>query len=52
MNAVVEGSRWALLGTGRPPDMMMALSALLTFVVLAVGVLTFLRAEQSVVDLA
>lgn len=51
MNAVVEGSRWALLGTGRPPDLMMLWSALLAFVVLAAGILVFLRAEQSVVDL-
>jgi lipopolysaccharide transport system permease protein len=52
MNAVVEGSRWALLGTGRSPDIMMLWSVLAAFLVLAIGVLVFLRAEQSVVDLA
>jgi lipopolysaccharide transport system permease protein len=52
MNAVVEGSRWALLGTGRTPDVMMFWSALFALLVLAVGTLVFLRAEQSVVDLA
>jgi len=52
MNAVVEGSRWALLGTGRPPDGMMVWSFLLSLLLLCVGVLAFLRAEQSVVDLA
>jgi lipopolysaccharide transport system permease protein len=52
MNAVVQGSRWALLGTGRGPDIMMLWSALFTLLLLAVGILVFLRAEQSVVDLA
>ncbi len=52
MNAVVEGSRWALIGTGRPPDVLMLWSALATVVVLFLGSLVFLRTEQSVVDLA
>lgn len=52
MNAVVEGSRWALLGTGRAPDILMLWSALFALLILVVGTLVFLRAEQSVVDLA
>ncbi|MBT8397594.1 MAG: ABC transporter permease [Gemmatimonadetes bacterium] len=51
LNAVVEGCRWALLGTGRAPDVMMIWSLLFSLLVLAIGTLVFLRAEQSVVDL-
>lgn len=52
MNAVVEGSRWALIGTGRPPDLTMLWSAIASVALLLLGSLVFLRAEQSVVDLA
>lgn len=50
MNAVVEGSRWALLGTGRPPDRLMLWSAAGTLIVLFLGSLVFLHSEQSIVD--
>ena len=50
MNAVVEGSRWALVGAGRPPDRLMLWSAAGTLIVLFLGSLVFLRSEQSIVD--
>ena len=50
MNAVVEGSRWALVGAGRPPDRLMLWSAAGTLILLFLGSLVFLRSEQSIVD--
>jgi lipopolysaccharide transport system permease protein len=52
MNGVVEGFRWALLDTGRAPDPMFWASCGFAVVALLLGSLVFLRAEQSIVDLA
>jgi lipopolysaccharide transport system permease protein len=52
MNGVVEGFRWALLDTGRAPDATFWMSCVFALVVLSIGSLIFLRAEQSIVDLA
>ncbi|UCC82211.1 MAG: ABC transporter permease [Gemmatimonadota bacterium] len=51
MNGVVEGFRWALLDTGRPPDALFAMSAGLVVLMLFLGSIVFLRTEQSIVDL-
>lgn len=51
MNGVVEGFRWAVLGTGRPPDVALAVSAGFILVTLLIGSMVFLRTEHSIVDL-
>jgi lipopolysaccharide transport system permease protein len=51
MNGVVEGFRWAMLGTGRPPGLMLTASAGLVLIMLFVGSVVFLRTEHSIVDL-
>ena len=47
---VVEGFRWALLGTGRAPGGMIAISAAATLLILGGGVLYFLRVERTFAD--
>jgi homopolymeric O-antigen transport system permease protein len=51
MTAVVEGFRWALLGTGPGPDWTLAWGALVMLALLWVGAMLFQRAEHSIVDL-
>lgn len=51
MNGVVEGFRWALLDTGRAPDLTLAVSAAVIFAVLLVSTMVFHRTEHSIVDL-
>jgi lipopolysaccharide transport system permease protein len=51
MNGVVEGFRWALVDTGRAPDMSLAISAAFIAVCLFAGLFVFLRTEHSIVDL-
>lgn len=50
MAGVVEGFRWALLGTGKPPGPMLAASVLAAFVLLTSGALYFRRAERTFAD--
>lgn len=52
MTGVVEGFRWALLGTGSGPGWTMAVSGVAVLVVLVGGLYTFKRAERSIVDVA
>jgi lipopolysaccharide transport system permease protein len=55
MTGVVEGFRWALLGSQladtRPPGGHLAVSVLITFLVLATGVIYFRRTERTLVDI-
>lgn len=55
MTGVVEGFRWALLGsqlsTARPPDILFAISVLITAVVLATGLIYFRQTERSFADI-
>jgi lipopolysaccharide transport system permease protein len=51
MNGVVEGFRWALLDTGRAPDLTLAVSALMILLFLVMSSVVFLRTEHSIVDL-
>jgi lipopolysaccharide transport system permease protein len=50
MAGVVEGFRWALLGTGEPPGAMLAASVLAALVLLASGALYFRRTERTFAD--
>lgn len=52
MTNVVEGFRWALLGVGHPPDLMLLLTFLIALVVLTGGAYYFRRTERSIVDIA
>jgi len=51
MTGVVEGFRWALLGTGQPPGMMTAVSALVAVVLLVSGMFYFRRMERRFADM-
>jgi len=48
---VVEGSRWALLGTGQPPQPLMLVPVGLVLLLLIWGAFVFKRTERTVVDL-
>ena len=50
MAGVVEGFRWALLGTDTAPGLMTIISALVAGVILVSGALYFRRMEQSFAD--
>lgn len=50
ITGVVEGFRWALLGTGQPPDWTLGASTLIALVVLLGGLYLFKREERSIVD--
>jgi lipopolysaccharide transport system permease protein len=50
MVGVVEGFRWALLGTAAPPAGMLALSAVVVLVLLVGGLACFNRMERSFAD--
>jgi lipopolysaccharide transport system permease protein len=50
MAGVIDGFRWALLGVGAPPLAPVAVSALVTFVVLLGGLATFRRVERDFAD--
>jgi len=52
MSAIVEGFRWAALGTDLPPTWMLATSALVLLVTLIGGMLFFRQAERSFADVA
>lgn len=50
MVGVVDGFRWALLGSGTPPSATMAASALGAVIILATGAFFFRRVEKSFAD--
>lgn len=50
MAAVIEGFRWALLGTQAPNGSMVAVSVAVVLAVLAIGAMYFRRVEQTFVD--
>jgi lipopolysaccharide transport system permease protein len=50
MVGIIDGFRWALLGTGTLPQASLAISLVITVIVLVVGVLVFQRVEQSFAD--
>jgi lipopolysaccharide transport system permease protein len=51
MTGIVEGFRWAILGVaGEPPLFMLAVSTILTSIVLTGGVLYFRRVEDTFAD--
>ena len=52
MAGVVEGFRWALLGTSQPPDWTLIVSALLMLPVFLGGLYAFKRSERNIVDIA
>ena len=52
MTNVIEGFRWALLGTGQPPDHITLLSALWILPFLIAGAFYFRRTERTIVDIA
>lgn len=51
MAGVVEGFRWALLGTGRRPDAVLIPSVIITLVLLVSGAFYFRRMERTFADL-
>jgi lipopolysaccharide transport system permease protein len=50
MVGVVEGFRWALLGTGTGPGAMVAVSAMVALVMMVSGAIYFRRMEQTFAD--
>lgn len=50
MAGVVEGFRWALLGTGQGPDRLLAASAMMALTLLATGIVYFRRMEKNFAD--
>ena len=50
MTVVVEGFRWALLGSGQPPDAMLGVSATITILMLITGLFYFRRMERTFAD--
>jgi lipopolysaccharide transport system permease protein len=50
MAGVVNGFRWALLGSGNPPDMLVAISAGIALVVLFTGLVYFRNMERTFAD--
>ena len=51
MVGVVEGFRWALLGTGPPPGMLILISTVGVSILLVSGLYYFRRMERTFVDL-
>lgn len=50
MVGVVEGFRWALLGKGSPPGLMIAVSAVMALLILISGAFYFRRMERTFAD--
>jgi lipopolysaccharide transport system permease protein len=50
MAGVVEGFRWALLGTGKAPGALLAVSVLVTMLILLSGLYDFRRMERTFAD--
>lgn len=51
MTGVVEGFRWALLGTGQPPGIMTIVSSLVALLLLISGMFYFKRMERMFADM-
>jgi lipopolysaccharide transport system permease protein len=51
MAGVVEGFRWALLGTGNPPGPIIAVSAAVAILILITGAFYFRRMERTFADI-
>jgi len=51
MTGVVEGFRWALLGTGQAPGVMTAVSTLVALILLVTGMFYFRRMERLFADM-
>ena len=51
MTGVVEGFRWALLGTGQPPGIMTLVSSIVSVVLLISGMFYFRRMERLFADM-
>jgi lipopolysaccharide transport system permease protein len=51
MTGVIQGFRWALLGSGAPPDSSFFLSILLVVIFLLSGAFIFRRTERTIVDI-
>jgi lipopolysaccharide transport system permease protein len=51
MTGVIQGFRWAMLGSGTPPDATFFLSVLLVIVLLLSGAFIFRRTERTIVDI-
>jgi lipopolysaccharide transport system permease protein len=50
MAGVVNGFRWALLGSGNPPDVLVAISAGIALVILFTGLIYFRNMERTFAD--
>lgn len=51
MTGVIQGFRWALLGSGERPGWMFAISAAIILVLLVSGAFVFRRTERTIVDI-
>jgi lipopolysaccharide transport system permease protein len=51
MVGVVEGFRWALLGTGTPPGPLLAISTSISLIILVTGLFYFRRMERTFADM-
>jgi lipopolysaccharide transport system permease protein len=51
MSAVIQGFRWALLGSGSPPGLTFGLATVLAMAALISGAYVFRRTERTVVDI-
>jgi lipopolysaccharide transport system permease protein len=51
MTGVIQGFRWALLGSGDPPGLMFLLASGLVLIGLITGAFVFRRTERTVVDI-
>lgn len=50
MAGVVNGFRWALLGSGNPPDLLVAVSAAIALLILFTGLIYFRNMERTFAD--
>jgi len=50
MAGVVNGFRWALLGSGNPPDVLVAISTVIALIVLFTGLIYFRNMERTFAD--
>lgn len=50
MAGVVNGFRWALLGSGNPPDLLVAISTVIALLVLFTGLIYFRNMERTFAD--
>ena len=50
MAGVVNGFRWALLGSGNPPDMLVLISTVIALIILITGLIYFRNMERTFAD--